>query len=171
MGIIFDLDQTLVDSKIALNLRKIGLWKSVYELIPKFQIFDGITDAWAYINDHGIKIAIVTTSPSTYCNKVLNHFEIKCDLIVAYHDTTRRKPYPDPFNRAAELLNLNKQNMLTFGDDPKDIIASKAAGIKSVGCTWGCNDINDLQFRSADFIIHKPTEIKKVVQRFYDLKG
>ena len=37
IGVIFDLDQTLIDSSIAETERKRRNWKGVYELIPKFK--------------------------------------------------------------------------------------------------------------------------------------
>ena len=35
MGVIFDLDQTIIDSRIAYEERRAGNWKNVYDLIPQ----------------------------------------------------------------------------------------------------------------------------------------
>mgnify|MGYP001456981473 FL=1 len=39
-GIIFDLDQTLVDSNIAKSYRSARNWNTVYSLIPKFVLYE-----------------------------------------------------------------------------------------------------------------------------------
>lgn len=36
MGVIFDLDNTLINSSIAYQLRKKRLWEEVYKVIPNF---------------------------------------------------------------------------------------------------------------------------------------
>ena len=68
-GVIFDLDQTLVDSSIAEAERKCRNWRGVYELIPKFKIYDGIFETIEFIKNQNIQICILTSSPSVYCEK------------------------------------------------------------------------------------------------------
>ena len=44
MGVIFDLDQTLIDSSIAVEERRKRNWEKVYSLIPNFKVFEGVND-------------------------------------------------------------------------------------------------------------------------------
>ena len=81
-GIIFDLDQTLVDSSIAEPYRGKN-WGKVNELIPSFILYDGFEAVFDFIRINEIKVAVVSTAVSNYVNNVLNHFSIPHDVIIA----------------------------------------------------------------------------------------
>jgi HAD superfamily hydrolase (TIGR01509 family) len=135
--IIFDLDQTLINTDIAYNLRKQGKWGEVYSLIPQMTKYPCIDEIYQRLIDKGIKMALVSSSPKTYCTRVLNHFGLSFDVIVAYHDTSNHKPHPQPYLKAMEVMNFNNGIVYALGDDSNDVLAAKNAGIKSIGCGWG----------------------------------
>ena len=65
-AIIFDLDQTLVDSRHIEHLRRSRQWSIVYQKIPAILAYDGINEVLSVTRDNGIKLAIVSSSPSSY---------------------------------------------------------------------------------------------------------
>ncbi|MGC4020983.1 MAG: NIF family HAD-type phosphatase [Cyclobacteriaceae bacterium] len=168
MGVIFDLDQTLIDSKIAEKERKNGNWKTVYSLIPKFKVYDGIKETIHFLKDREIQIAIVSTSPRSYCQKVLSGWDLFHNHIIAYHDTTKKKPFPDPMLKALELMKEKSSEVISFGDRLIDLESSRSAQIKCIGCTWDSND--DLSSFKPDFLIKKPIEIIPLVKEFFNIK-
>lgn len=169
MGIIFDLDQTLIDSSIAENYRKSRNWKSVYSTIPEFSVYEGIMEAIDYIKEKQIPICIVTSSPSVYCTKVLNHWGIPYSSMVCYHDTTKRKPYPDPILLAIKKLNIQPDSIISFGDRDIDIIASKEAGVKSAACLWGSVENDSLIDTKPDYILNHPNEIVTTITKEFNI--
>lgn len=163
--IIFDLDQTLVDSSKAATARKSRNWQQVYSLIPSFTLYEGMPDVFAHIRKNQVKVCIVTTSPGTYAKKVLQYFNIPYDHLVDYFAVSFRKPHPESFLKAQSLLSCECYAMLSFGDRVIDIEASKASGIKSVACTWGSEEAEALQASGADFIINHPTEMIGLIKQ------
>lgn len=97
-GIIFDLDQTLVDSNIAKSYRSARNWNTVYSLIPKFVLYEAYDKVFEFIRDNDLKVGIVSKAPSAYVKKVLNHFNIPFDTVVAYHDVKLQKPNSEGMN-------------------------------------------------------------------------
>ena len=93
---IFDLDLTLVDSTIAESYRRSRNWAAVYSLIPQFTVYDGFDEVFDFIKQNGIKVGIVSTGPSVYVQKVVDHFRFPVDFIVGYHDAPG-KPAGDAF--------------------------------------------------------------------------
>ena len=72
-GVILDLDQTLVDSSHVASLRRSRKWPEVYQVIPSILPYDGINEILSDLTGEGIRLAIVTSSPRPYCERVIKH--------------------------------------------------------------------------------------------------
>ena len=158
-GIIFDLDQTLVDSNIAKSYRSARNWNTVYSLIRKFVLYEAYDKVFEFIRDNDLKVGIVSKAPSAYVKKVLNHFNIPFDTVVAYHDVKLQKPNSEGMNLALTQLGLSAEDVISFGDEVSDVIASNGAGIESVACLWGSTNEEALLGSEADHVICTPNEI------------
>ena len=157
-SIIFDLDLTLVDSTIAEEARSRRDWQRVYSLIPRFYLYPGMEDVFQYIRSNGIKVAIVSTAPSVYVQRVVNYFNLPVNSIIGYHDAPR-KPSPVGMLLAMQRLNSTPSETISFGDRAIDIQASRAAGIRSVACLWGTKERNSLILSNPEITISTPKEI------------
>lgn len=144
-GIIFDLDQTLVDSREAEPLRRARSWGAVYKLIPQFPVYEGIKDLFKVLSSRGISLSVVTSAPTAYCSKVLAVHGLAANSAVCYHDTSKHKPDPEPMELALRNLGLQPSEVVSVGDEPKDTLAAKAAGIAAIGALWGCLDREGLR--------------------------
>jgi phosphoglycolate phosphatase-like HAD superfamily hydrolase len=164
MNLIFDLDLTLINSSLAEPNRQKRLWQTVYSQIPTFTEYEGIKNVLAHLRKNKIPYAIVTSSPAPYCKNVCAHWGFCQDYVVAYHDTKRRKPSPDPILLALEKMKAKPNQTLSFGDRDIDIIASNAAGVRSVACLWGSEEPESLKKANPNFIIHHPDEIIPLIQ-------
>jgi phosphoglycolate phosphatase-like HAD superfamily hydrolase len=126
-ALICDLDQTLVDTRPLKHLRAAKRWSEVYERIPTCTAVTGSKDF--LLRAKGIPMAIVTNSPSNYAARVLDHFGIRFEVLVAYHDVRFRKPHPEPTLLALSKLGVAASAAWCIGDQPEDIISGRAAGI------------------------------------------
>ncbi|SHN45413.1 HAD family hydrolase [Chitinophaga sp. CF418] len=166
MGLIFDLDQTLIDSSPAEPHRGKN-WKIACSKIGQFTLYPGIIEAVQQFNQRGIKICIVTTSVSYYCEQVLDFWKLPYDFKVCYHDTDRRKPAPDPILKALDFLKYPAQKVLSFGDRDIDIIASNRANVLSVACMWGSADVVALKSARPTYSISSAEEMVRLVNQFW----
>lgn len=163
MSVIFDLDLTLVDSSIAEEARQGRNWPLVYSLIPQFTLYDGLKDVFDFIRNAGIEAAIVSTAPSIYVRKVIDHFSIPVHTVIGYHDAIR-KPSPDGMLKAMNSLGAIPETTISFGDRAIDIIASRNARITSVACLWGTKERDALLGSSPDYTINDAKEILTLLQ-------
>ena len=168
MSIIFDLDQTLINSSSASALRDKRNWSAVYNQIPKFETYEGIAEALKYLADNKMQYCIVTASPSTYCHKVCAHWNIDFTHTVCFHDTNRRKPHPDPILKAIDKMKTTGDKVLSFGDRDIDITASNSAGVISVACLWGTENPEALLKAGPTHILKHPSEIVPLLQKLQD---
>jgi|LauGreDrversion4_2_1035121.scaffolds.fasta_scaffold13110_3 HAD superfamily hydrolase (TIGR01549 family) len=168
MIFIFDLDQTLIDSRNLEYYRDLRDWKTVNSMIDQsqFKSYEKIDEILITLKNRNFKIGLVTSSPASYANRIINKLNWKFDTLVCYHDTSLKKPNPDPILKALDNLNISKvehENVFSFGDRDIDIIASKKAGVKSVACIWGTENAENLKKSNPDYIINYPEEILKFI--------
>jgi phosphoglycolate phosphatase-like HAD superfamily hydrolase len=154
LGVIFDLDQTLVDSLAAEPLRRSRDWPAVYKLVPSFRPYDGICELLVELNTRNVPVCIVTNGQSRYAGLVLKHCNIPISELVCYHDVPKgeHKPHPTPIRLGIAKLQLEPKYVVAVGDDPKDVVAAKAAGVLAVGVTWGTVDKAALLAAKPDFV-------------------
>ncbi len=162
-GLVLDLDQMLVDSQCIEPLRKSRQWSLVYQKIPTILAYEGIDEILSIAKDKGIKISIVSSSPLSYANRVVQHFGWKFDAMVCYHDTTQHKPHPAPFIEASRRLKIAERDCWAVGDHPNDIIAAKRAGMYSVGVLWGSLDKEALIRERPDLIFDTVASLHKAI--------
>ena len=130
----------------------------------KTKLYDGIAELLEALNKQGIKTAVVT-------NKVENAAVILCnnkfgnifDCVIGDNGKDRLKPYPDNVFRALDILGFPREEVLYAGDSDVDMITAENAGLRSIGVTWGFRDEAVLRKNGADFIVHYPTEILKIL--------
>jgi phosphoglycolate phosphatase len=86
--------------------------------------------------------------------------------IVSGDTTPHAKPHPEPMFEAARRLGLPPEVCLYVGDDERDIVAGRAAGMKTVAATYGyLGEKNDFTLWGADFHIHAPKELLQLLAK------
>ena len=162
--IIFDLDLTLVDTTLAEPYRSRRDWNGAYAVLPRCTVYDGLGEVFAIIRKYGIKTCVVSTSPRTYVEKVVQQFNLPINFIVAYHDAKPIKPHPAPMLKALELLGCDARSTISFGDRAIDIQSSNGAGIESVACFWGTKEKAELLKSGYNHAIVQPNEILTLIR-------
>ncbi len=99
------------------------------------------------LKNKGIKIAIVSSNPSSVIREVLKHMDILkyVDVIIGQDDVKEPKPSPQPILKAISEMNLRKEEVLVVGDSIYDIIAAKRAGVKVYGVLTGVGSLTELR--------------------------
>jgi phosphoglycolate phosphatase-like HAD superfamily hydrolase len=168
-GVIFDLDETLVDTTPAKKELENEDWEAAKAKIPEFKLYGGIRELLGFINDSGIKTAIVSTSPHEYCKAVLGYFNIECHCIVGKEDS-RKKPHADPMILAIEMIALEKNNIISMGDREKDIISSKKTGLTTIGCLWGTTEPEKLKHAGPHFMAQRPQDVVEILKKYFKIQ-
>ena len=163
-NIIFDLDLTLVDTTCLEESRHTRNWLQAYSLIPQTLMYNGIQDILEIIKKYNIKTALVSTSPRSYVEKLVDYYKIPAQYIVSYHDAKPIKPHPAQMFKALELMGVAAKDTISFGDRVVDIQASNAAGIESVACFWGTKEKSQLLNSGYTHAIINPKEILTLIR-------
>jgi N-acetyl-D-muramate 6-phosphate phosphatase len=125
-------------------------------------LFDGFKEVFAGLEKHHIPWGIVTNRLENNIAPFLKMFALDehAHCLVGADTVGRGKPDPAPLLHAAKLLAIAPENCFYVGDFSTDIIAAKAAGMKSVAVAWGYHDgLTDMESWQPAYIIHKPAEL------------
>ena len=110
------------------------------------------------------KKAIITNKPYEFVSPILKEFGIEkyFELILGGDSLSEKKPSPLPLLVACESLGVSKENVIMVGDSKNDILAAKAAGIKSAAITHGYSQGVDIKSLGADFVINDLYQLKAI---------
>ena len=86
------------------------------------------------LTEHGIKIAVASSSSLNIINTVLSQHGLKnyFNCIVSGVEVLRGKPSPDIFIEASKRLQIGNSHCVVFEDAIDGIRAAKSAGMKCI---------------------------------------
>ena len=121
----------------------------------------------------GHPMAIVTSKSDWLAKRALEHVGLDADItvIVGCDTVTRHKPHPEPVYQALALLDASASDAIFVGDSPHDVAAGRAAGVHTVGVTWGAFSPTEMAACGADEVIHRMTDLPGAIARFADRRG
>jgi pyrophosphatase PpaX len=131
------------------------------------EAFDDLLDMLPRLRAEGRRLGIVTAKRQRTVQLALDRFpELtdQFDVVVAYEDTERHKPDPDPVLEAVERLEAEPAQTAYVGDSPFDIQAAKAAGAFAIAAGWGGIHTDErLLAESPDAFVRSPEELLDVL--------
>ena len=142
-AVIFDLDETLLDSSALLADRDARAWGRVFarldEVLP-FDVAEGetaVVELPRLAGERGLKVGLLTHSPREYAAELLRAHQIKVQAMVTGSDGYLPKPDPAGLRAVMAELGVEPADALYVGDSVGDFGAAAAAGTTSVGVAWG----------------------------------
>ena len=101
--------------------------------------FAGVAELLAAIEAAGSRWGIVTNKPEYLARQVLPKlgWDSRSAVLVGGDSLPERKPHPLPLLHAAQAVGVGIADCAYVGDDERDIVAARAAGIHSVVALWG----------------------------------
>jgi pyrophosphatase PpaX len=130
--------------------------------------YDGVVAAIGAFAAAGHPMALVTSKADWLATRALVHvgLETAIPVVVGCDSCTRHKPHPEPVERALALLRSAPRDAMFVGDSPHDIEAGRAAGVYTVGVTWGACSRDEMARAGADLMIHDVGQLVGAVERF-----
>lgn len=125
-------------------------------------LFEGVEPMLAALERAGCVWGIVTNKPE-YLARLLMPvlgWEQRCAVLIGGDTLKARKPDPLPLQVAAERIGVAPADCVYVGDDERDIVAARAAGMPSVVALWGYRlDGDDPVAWQGDVMIEDPVAL------------
>ena len=136
-------------------------------LIQQTVAFPGVSEVIKKIELAEIKWAVVTNKSQRFTKPLTDAMSLfsSAGAVVSGDTTPYSKPHPAPLLEAANRLGIPPENCLYVGDDERDIVAGRAAGMQTVAAAYGYlgKDADILSWK-ADAIILSPLDILKLLR-------
>lgn len=107
--------------------------------------FAGIEAVLAAIEAAGARWGIVTNKPYYLAKKVVAtmNWSERSQVLIGGDTLPRKKPEPDQLYMACEAIGVSPGECIYVGDDERDIVAARRAGMKSVAALWGYREAGE----------------------------
>ena len=116
------------------------------------RLFDGAAELLADLRRDGVKTALFTKKMRAEADAAIAHYGITFGTIVALEDVRRHKPDKEPVEKALAALGVRAKDAIIVGDMMEDIAAGRAAGVRTIGVTFGHCTEAELKSAGADEI-------------------
>lgn len=144
------------------------LYRKWFEENPFYHVkpFEGIVELLQGLKDEGMKIAVLSNKPDGAAQEVVEKIFGKEMFHKVQGQTEKipRKPSPAGALAIAEEFGVRPEECLYVGDTNTDMDTGKAAGMFTIGVTWGFRPRTELEEHDAGKIADRPEEILKFVK-------
>jgi N-acetyl-D-muramate 6-phosphate phosphatase len=128
--------------------------------------FEGVAELLQAITAQGLPWGVVTNKSKRFTNPLTAAMPIfaTAGTVVSGDTTAHAKPHPAPLLEAARQLGVAPEACVYVGDDERDIIGGKAAGMHTVAATYGyLGQQADVEAWKADAAINSPLALLKLL--------
>lgn len=107
--------------------------------------FEDVEAVLSAIESSGSRWGIVTNKPFYLAKEVVQSmgWSHRAAVLIGGDTLPRKKPDPDQLFHACELLAVQVGDCIYVGDDERDVVAARHAGMKSVAALWGYREAHD----------------------------
>jgi len=130
-------------------------------------IFDGIAELVDALRAQGLGWGVVTNKAARFTDPLTRAMPLfaSAGAIVSGDTTPFSKPHPEPLLEAARRLGVAPGRCMYVGDDERDIVAGRAAGMQTVAATYGyMGDQADATLWKAYAAIASPLELLQMLK-------
>ena len=131
-------------------------------------LFPGVMDLLRALDARSLPWGIVTNKPQRFTLPLTRTLGLQhAACIISGDSAGQPKPSPLPLLLACQTAGMQVEKTLYIGDDPRDIIAGRAAGMRTIAAAYGyVGSHSPVTTWHADAIVFHPLEILSVIQSF-----
>ena len=120
--------------------------------------YDGILDAVRELQEHGIKMAIVSNKIDSAV-QTLNDDFFHMDIAIGEREGVARKPAPDSVFLAMNELSAEPSRTVYIGDSDVDLKTARNSGLPCISALWGFRTREELKSYGATCIADTPADM------------
>jgi phosphoglycolate phosphatase len=126
------------------------------------RLFDGYEAILGELEKRRVPWGIVTNKPEWLTHPLLEQLglDARARVVIGGDTLEQRKPHPLPLQVAAQRMGVDCNNCIFVGDDERDVVAGRAANMKTLIAAYGYIETNtEIRAWDADGIIDQPADL------------
>ena len=135
-------------------------------LLVNSVLFEGVDHLLDQLDGAKLPWGIVTNKSERFTNPLTDLMGLRqrAASTVSGDTTPYSKPHPEPILHAARIANIDPASSVYIGDDIRDIVAGKAAGMKTIAAAYGyCGCAEPPEAWGADYLVYHPKELLEII--------
>jgi len=129
-------------------------------------LYPNVSQTLKELQVQGFRLALVTNKSFDFVAPLLSGLGIddSFELCLGGDSLAKKKPDPMPLLHVSKSLGVEVNDCLMVGDSKNDILAAKAAGMHSIGVSYGYNYGEAIDKYEPEVVVHDFKEISLLVQ-------
>ena len=160
------------DKKAKLAVEK---YRERFQSVGLFEneVYPGIPKMLKKLKTRGMHLAIASSKPTVFVERILAHFHIRryFDVVVGSEldgtRATKAEVVEEALRQLFEDTPVQKDRVYMIGDRKFDVEGAKAFDIESVGVAYGYGGIEELMEAHADYVVKTVEELEQFLLRGY----
>ena len=144
------------------GLRDAFLARYAERLLHSTRIFDAVLPVLDALDAAGLRWGIVTNKAMRFTAPLVDGLGLRTRavVVIAGDTTPHAKPHPAPLLEAARQAAVPPSACVYIGDDHRDIVAGRAAGMATLAAAWGyLGQGEPVQAWGADHVLTSPADL------------
>ena len=144
------------------ELRDAFLARYAERLLDQTQVFAAMVPVLDALDAAGLRWGIVTNKAMRFTAPLVDGLGLsaRAAVVIAGDSTPHAKPHPAPLLEAARRIGVASAACIYIGDDQRDIVAGRAAGMATLAAAWGYLGQGEaVQAWGADGVLSSPAEL------------
>ena len=127
--------------------------------------YEGMHDLLHRLRREGVQVAVASNKFQHGTDRLVAKFFGDVDFVAVEgnREGAPLKPDPQIVNNILQKAGVEHARAGMIGDSGIDIITARAAGVHSIGVTWGFRDREELEESGAEYIANSPKEIFEAI--------
>ena len=143
-------------------LRDAFLARYAERLLHSTRVFDAMLPVLDALDTAGLPWGIVTNKAMRFTAPLVDGLGLsrRARVVIAGDTTPHAKPHPAPLLEAARRLGVSAGACAYIGDDHRDMLAGRAAGMLTLAAAWGyLGQGEPVQAWGADQVLSSPSQL------------
>lgn len=119
-------------------------------------VYSGIPELLKNLKNSGKTLAVATSKPTIFAEKILDHFQLAqyFTVIVGSNLDGSRNEKSEVIHEVLTHLNVvANESIIMIGDRKHDLIGAQKEGIQSIGVLYGYGSLEEIAQTGATFIV------------------
>lgn len=137
-------------------------------MLRNTQVFSGVAELVEALCERGLQWGVVTNKSVRFTDPLTRAIPLfgTAGAIISGDTTPYSKPHPEPLFEAARRLGVAPESCVYVGDDERDILAGRAAGMRTIAATYGyMGEQAEVARWDADAAIASPLELLQLLNQ------